>query len=143
MNTQKVEELFFSHIRDNHIQSRHQRDISRFLSFIKAFALLNFHKREREGNNIYINERDIDEAYKIWKAIFREQEYGISPYIMNLFQEVYIRAFLDLNSFENIEKGKITGVERKSILSKYFEVYGMTLAESKWRQTIEPTLENA
>lgn len=127
----------------SYLKPRHQRDIGRYISFIKVFALINFAQRERVGDTLYANDFDREEATKIWRSIEREQEYGVSPYIMKIFNEIFLPILVEKNPINEVLNGKIVGIKRKNILKRYFDKYSSSLADAKWRHEIEPALENA
>ena len=91
----EIENLFLK--QKQHLKPRHQRDIDRFLSFIKVFALLNLPYRKRENNTLYTEKEDIDEAWKLWEELAPGQEYNISPYLMDLYTRVFIPAYREYN----------------------------------------------
>ena len=139
----EIEELFLRH--KKHLKPRHQRDIDRFLSFIKIFALLNLPYRKRENNTLYTEKEDIDEAWKLWEELAPGQEYNVSPYLIDLYEKVFVPAYREYNKNRNDFFGPDDAlwVPRKNILGKHYEVYGRPLDPTKWRQEIEMTLENA
>lgn len=121
------------------LKPRHQRDIKRLLSLIKAIALLNVWWRERNGSTITANEDDINEAFKLWDKISVSQELNLPPYIYNLYKEVI------LPTWEEKNKDFITrsGVSRQELLEKHFTVYGRMLDPHQLRQQILPMIETA
>ncbi|MFC1612734.1 toprim domain-containing protein [Patescibacteria group bacterium] len=137
-NPKIIEEKFFKG-RDI-LKPRHQRDVGRLISLIKSIALLNLWFREREDNIIIANEEDISEAVKLWDKISESQEYNLPPYIYQLYQEVIITAWQDLNNGKN---GIKIGVSRKDIMKKHFKVYGRMIQDWQLRQQIIPMLETA
>lgn len=137
-DTVNITNLFLNDM--THLKPRHQRDITKFLSIIKSLALLNFQNRVRKWSDIFANENDVTEAYKIWKKIQPEQEYGISPYLIKLYQEVFLPAYKDYGIKDDWE---YIWIPRKYVISKHSDVYGSNLSEQKWRQQIEPSLINA
>lgn len=141
---EKVEEAFFSKKRI--LKPRHQRDIGRIISLIKAFALLNLWHRERIGSVIVANERDITEAFDVWETISESQEYNIPPYVYSLYQDVILPLWQEKNedrdpSFEGLT-GSL-GLARREISRKHLEVCGRVLPDWLLRQQVLPMLENA
>ena len=123
------------------LKPRHQRDIERIISLIQAIALLNFWYRERdEEGNIYANEEDIQNAFKIFEEIAESQELGIPPYIYLFFQNV-IKPLWEEKNKDN--SNNPMGLTRKEILAKYYEVYGKAMPEWFLKQEILPPLESA
>jgi hypothetical protein len=141
---EKIEEKFFA--KSKVLKPRHQRDIGRIISLIKAFALLNLWHRERKGSTIVANEEDIEEAFKIWGAISESQEYNLPPYIYNLYLDVILTAWNEKNQKRTEGFEEITGplgLTRREVTQKHLQVYGRVLADWLLRQQIIPMLENA
>jgi len=139
----ELEKMFFG--QNKMLKPRHQRDIGRIISLVKAFALLNLWFREREGSIIVANENDIKEAFNVWDTISESQELNLPPYVYKLFQEVIMQAWnnknRDRDGFEQIT-GQL-GLSRREIQRKHVQIYGRTLADWFLRQQIIPLLESA
>lgn len=143
-NREKIEQRFLS--QNKMLKPRHQRDIKRLMSLIKAFALLNLWWRERNGSTIIANDEDIEQAFRIWDKISQSQELNLPPYIYNLYQEVILKAYNDKNANRNEDFVELTGtlgLSRKELLQKHYEVYGRMLDTSQLRLQILPMLETA
>lgn len=136
-NPVQAEEMFLKLC--NKLKPRHQRDVGRLISLIKAFALLNYWFREKDGDSIIANEEDITEAFKVWESIAESQELNLPPYVYQLFKEVILPAYED--------KQKLIletyGLSRRELLKKHYEVHGRPLQDWTLRQEIIPMLENA
>jgi ribosomal protein S14 len=128
---EEVEKRFFSI--NKVLKPRHQRDISRILSLIKCFALLNLWFRERDGETLVANSQDIEEAFAIWEEIAEAQELNLPPYIYHFYQDIVLPAWE--------EKG--VGLSRKDIAKRHFELYGRVLPDWQLRKEIIPMLEVA
>ncbi len=141
-NKDKVKELFL--LGKKVLKPRHQRDVKRVMSLIKANTLLNIWWRKHEGSTIYANDDDIEAGFKIWNSISESQELNLPPYILNLFKEVIIPVWNDKNSgsFLNGKEDRF-GVTRKEIMKKHMEVYGKPIADWQLRQQILSMLETA
>ena len=141
---EKIEQGFLS--KNKTLKPRHQRDIKRLLSLIKAIALLNVWWRERNGSTITANDDDINEAFKLWDKIAVSQELNLPPYIYNLYKEVILPAWEIKNSGRNEAFEELTGkvgISRQEVLEKHFAVYGRMLDGHQLRQQILPMLETA
>ncbi|MFA6587579.1 MAG: toprim domain-containing protein [Patescibacteria group bacterium] len=127
------------------LKPRHQRDIKRLLSLIKAFALLNIWWREQTDSTIMANNEDIDAAFMLWDKISVSQELNLPPYIYDLYKDIIFPAWEEKNvGQDGIEKVVGTvGVTRQEVLSKHFAVYGRMLDTHQLRQQILPMLETA
>lgn len=125
------------------LKPRHQRDIGRFISLIKTFALLNLPNRKRINNTLIAEQEDLEEAWNIWKEIAPGQEYNISPYAMQVYKDIIVPAYIGYNLYYNLGVEEARWVPRKYIIKKHSEIYGRTLSDATWRQELEPTLVNA
>jgi len=137
-NPKKIEEEFFK--RTKILKPRHQRDIGRLISLIKAFALLNFWFRERKESQIIAKDEDIDNAFLLWDKISESQELNIPPYIYNLYKEIILKSFKEKNNGNN---SGVTGLTKKEILEYHYQVYGRVLPDFQLRKEIIPALEIA
>lgn len=95
LNSTEVEKRFLEN--KKHLKPRHQRDVGRFISLIKTFALLNLPYRKRVGSTLYTEKEDLEEAWSIWERLAPGQEYNISPYAMQIYNEVFIPAYKEFN----------------------------------------------
>ena len=138
-NPAYIEKVFLS--KKTYLKPRHQRDAGRFIDIIKSFALLNFMFRERKGNLLIADIKDVEEAIKIWDNISESQDYGLSPYAYQLFKEIITPAYEKKNK-ENINFEKL-GISRQEISKMHYELYGRLLPDWQLRQDILPALETA
>lgn len=59
-----------SFLKDNeNLLPRDQRDVVRVMSIVKAFTLLNFNNRRREGDILYATKEDILAGLELWKVV--------------------------------------------------------------------------
>ena len=140
-NPRKVENMFFG--TKKNLKPRHQRDIGRIISLIKAFALLNLWFREKSDAAIIANDADVESAFAIWNTISESQEFNLPPYIYQLYREVILPAWEKKNiTSADGEENKL-GLTRREVTQKHLYVYGRVLADWSLRQQIIPMLENA
>ncbi len=140
----KVESMFLKEIKT--FKPRHQRDIGRITSLIKAFALLNLWFREKEGTTIVANEEDIQAAFKVWNIISESQELNLPPYVYEVYKDVILPAWQEKGQNLNGELTGATqplGLTRQEIVKKHFQVTGRLLVDWFLRQQIIPMLENS
>lgn len=143
-NREEVQRRFLR--QNNILKPRHQRDIKRLISLIKALALLNLWWREKDGLTITASEEDIEYAFEIWGKISVSQELNLPPYVYKLYQEVILPAWYEKNGCRNdgfVEATGTLGLSRQEILSMHFKVYGRMLDVSQLRKEILPMLETA
>ena len=84
------------------LKPRHQRDVGRFISLIKTFALLKLPNRKRNNNTLIAEQEDLEEAWNIWKEISPGQEYNISPYAMQVYKDIIVPAYIGYNLHYNL-----------------------------------------
>ncbi|MFH1622253.1 MAG: hypothetical protein ABIA97_03935 [Candidatus Omnitrophota bacterium] len=130
-NELKVKEVFLSR---QSLKPRHQRDIGRVLSLIKANALLNIwhRKTEREGYLLTADE-DIEAGFGLWDKISYSQELNLSPYLYAFWEEIIVLLYNETN----------TPLKRKDIIAGHLRIYGRPLETHRLNRDILPMLENA
>jgi len=121
------------------LRPRSQRDIKRFLSLIKAFALLNMWWREHDNHCITANGDDFAEAFSLWCELSRAQEVNLPPYVYQLYTDVILPAWRAKNRESDLPVGLLRG----EVLSQHYAVYGRMLDATQLRQQILPMLETA
>ena len=128
------------------IKARHSRDIGRLISIIKGFALINLWFREKKGKTIVANNKDIDEAFKIWGEISENQELNLPPFVYSLYRKViYPLCSESENQNDSLIEGTGLqgGIGRKEIMEKYYEVFDDYIDDFKLRRQVLPMLEVA
>ncbi|MHB8276496.1 MAG: toprim domain-containing protein [Candidatus Humimicrobiaceae bacterium] len=123
------------------LKPRYNRDITRVISLIKASALLNLWFRERNGNVIYANYDDINEAFALWDKVSIGQEFDLPPYLLNFYIEIILPAFKCKNNLKELNsESSVAGITLKEIAQKHYEVYGRLIDNYKLRIEIIPML---
>jgi hypothetical protein len=136
---EKVAERFIN-LHNGKLKPRHTRDIERIISLIGGLALLNlWHRRKDENGNLYVENEDIENAFRIWNEVAICQELNIPPYVYRVFEEVIKPAYAEINN--NLETK--VGITRKEIAIKFYTVYGRPIEDWRLRQEILPALETA
>ncbi len=141
-NRDLIEELFLGGGKS--VKPRQQRDIKKIITLIKGFTLLNVWFRNREGTCAVATEQDILNGFKLWEAISVGQDYGLAPYVYEIYTKIILPlwnepgkswgAYSDSN-----EKKKY--VTRKEVLTRHSNIYGRPLSMSYLRSQILPQLE--
>lgn len=139
----KIAERFLSG--EKMLQPRHQRDVKRFMSIVKAFALLNLWWRDRDGSTITANDEDIRNALLLWNKVSVSQELNISPHLYELYVKIIVPIYWQLNkpTANQSPTSSPVGLTRQQILDKHFRVFGRPLDTQQLRQQILPILEGA
>lgn len=139
----KIIERYFQTI--SVIKPRHQRDNKRLLGLIKAHAILNCFNREKDGDSIIANEKDIDTAFELWGKLSKSQELNISPFLCDFMERIIIPEY-KRTVRENKDKDfglEVLGVSRKDIQQKYYKENGKSINEYYLRTQIIPVLVSA
>jgi hypothetical protein len=137
------EKVFERFIRGRRVlKPRHSRDMGRVMALIKVLALLNYnHRRIEENSNglaIYASENDIDQALKIWNEISEAQEYGLSPFVLQVYKQV-----IEPLALEKSPTDVVQGATRVEIAKRFLEVFGRPLSRTTWEKEIAPSLKAA
>lgn len=115
-----------------------QREIKKFISLVKAMALLNAPFRMVNGRIVASN-KDVDEILKLWIPLARSASHGISEQIYDFYVKVILSAFRNKK-----EKNPMTnGVTYKEITAEYFNQYGYLPNGDTIRKQFIPALEIA
>ncbi len=114
------------------LSPRAQRDWPRLLYLIKGFALYNCFHRSRTDNSIYANKDDIQAALKLYEELSKSNELGLSPETYRIYEKVIQALYVEDQ-----------GIDRKTIQTKYRELYHRPLPDDRLRREILPTLESA
>jgi len=116
-----------------HLAPRHQRDLPRILSLIKAHALLNYSHRDRRGNHsIVATKEDVEAGFYLYSQIAKPNELGLPPQVYEIYEAV-IKPLLNNDN----------PVGRKEIMKAYYDFYGRPLARKKLEEELLPSLEMA
>jgi hypothetical protein len=141
-NSALVEKLFL-HDSNKAIKPRQQRDIKKVICLIKGFALFNVWFRKREGDYIYAIDSDIYEAFELWNSISVGQDYGLAPYIYQIYANVIVPLWKkqEMENYNSPLDFAKKGLKRQDILNKYNKLHGAPLSIIYLRQHILPQLE--
>lgn len=120
------------------LRPRSQRDIKRFISLMKAFALLNLWWRDKGGTTITVQPDDFAEAHALWEELSVSQELNLPPYVYSIYRDVILSAWRDKNKAYG---GRVVGLTRAEVLAEHFHVYGRMLDATQLRKQILPMLE--
>ncbi len=123
----------------DHLVSKDQRDCKKLIYLIHALALLNFPHREIEDGKLYVKDSDVKKGIALWKHLGIAQNYGIQPFLIEVFEKVLIPLFHEKTNI--VEEQKDVCIYRKDIINKYFEVYHEILKKDKF-ETIIGVLSN-
>ncbi|MBQ6130499.1 hypothetical protein IJI72_02320 [Candidatus Saccharibacteria bacterium] len=115
-----------------------QREISHFISLVKAMALLNAPFRMIDGKIIATN-KDVDEAMKLWTPLNKSMAYGVSPQVFSFYINI-ILAVYRANSRSGIQRKGITYSE---ICKEYYNQTGSYPNVENLRKQYIPALETA
>jgi hypothetical protein len=111
---------------------RHQRDLPRVASLIKAHALLNCNQREEDedGTLIAISE-DVEAGFELYGRVSLANELGVSPYVMRIYEDVILPQLSEL------------GTTRKQVYQAHYSRFGRTANQQWYEKEIFPALTTA
>ena len=111
---------------------KHQRDLPRVASLVKAHALLNHGLRElEEDGTLLATEEDMKAGFALYEKVSLPNELGISPYVL----EIYEKEIRPLFGQE--------GVSRKDVYQAHFKRTGRTANQQWYEKEIFPSLTTA
>lgn len=118
---------------------RNLRESSKIMSLIRAHALLNIWNRKQENRNVYINQTDIDEGFKLWHEVSKAQRYGISPSTLYIYESV----ILPIAKAKGWPDKPSAGVYRTEIIKKYRKTSGSHMTDVTLSKQVLPMLVGA
>lgn len=127
------QEAIYKKFRESHprLAPRHQRDLPRILSLIKAHALLNWRCREStDRGTIVANEEDVEAGFWLYGLIAKPNELGLSPQVYEIYESVIKPNF-------DVERR----LRKEEISRFYIEKYGRPLSWKRLELEILPALE--
>jgi hypothetical protein len=124
---------------DRLLKPRHQRDVKRLLAIIKTLALLNLWFRDRVGQTIIANEKDIETGFAIWDKISVSQELNLPPYVYEIYKDIILKIWDEKKASDD----QTSGITRQEILKKHYSLYGRPLDINRLRWEILPMLESS
>jgi hypothetical protein len=114
---------------------RHIRDMDRFLSLVKARALLNWRLRQSAGSGRILAEaEDLEEASTLYAEISEANELGLAPQVFEIFRQV-------IQPIGTASPNIIVGVTKRDILREYFRLYHRPLPLKRLEKEVLPPLD--
>ena len=121
------------------LRPKAQREISHFISLVKAMALVNAPFRQ-VGNKIIATNKDVDEAMKLWSILSESASYGISPQAYDFYKSYVLGAFQTKNKDQTV---KSKGVTYDDIRAEFFRRTGSLPNMDNVRHQYIPALKTA
>lgn len=121
------------------LRPKAQREISHFISLVKAMALINAPFRMINGKIVATN-KDVDEVMKIWSRLSKSMVYGISPQAYDFYRDFILGTY---HEKEKCSTGPIKGITFDDIRKRYYEQTGSYPNMENIRKQYIPTLECA
>jgi hypothetical protein len=108
---------------------RHQRDLQRIGALIKAHALLNVARRERDGEGTLIaTKEDVEAGFKLYGEVSQANELGVSPYVMGIYEEVIVPVISE------------NGTTRRDIYQSHYSKRGTWPSTQWYEKEVFPAL---
>jgi len=121
------------------LRPKAQREISHFISLVKAMALINAPFRTVDGKIVATN-KDVDEVMKIWSKLSKSMIYGISPQAYDFYRDFILGAYFDKKARTNTP---VKGVTLDEIRRRYYEQTGSYPNMENVRKQYIPALQCA
>ena len=102
------------------LRPKAQREISHFISLVKAMALINAPFRMVNGKIVATN-KDVDEVMKIWSKLSKSMIYGISPQLYEFYRLFILGTYLEKCKNSAVRP---KGVTYDEIRKRYYEQTG-------------------
>lgn len=100
----------------NSLLPKAQREISHFISLVKAMALVNAPFRMQDGRLVATN-KDVDEAIKLWGPLSESMSHGVSPQALEFYRKYVLGAYYAKN---NGTPDKAKGVTYDEIRAEFY-----------------------
>jgi hypothetical protein len=123
-----------------------QRAAQHLLELIRAITLLNVWHREQSDGSITANQKDIDEAFKLWGYFFESQNLGVPPAVLSIYKKYIVPAYIAKyesasdDEKEAIRDGNI-GLTSQELSTYYIQEEETTLNNDQLRKQILPQLQ--
>ena len=120
-----------------HLAPRHQRDLPKILSLIKAHALLNWlHRNQPSSGTIEANKEDIEAGFWLYSLVSEANELGLSPQVYEMYRDI-IKPNLGLTDKESV----CVPLRKERIAGLFFNMHGRHLGWKQLERGILPALE--
>ncbi len=115
-----------------HHQPKHQRDLPRVGSLIKAHALMNFGLREKDEYGALIaTQEDLEAGFMLYDRVSIANELGVSPYVVNVYRNLIEPILSD------------DGTTRKEVYQAHYAKLGRTAPVQWFEKEVFPPLQMA
>lgn len=121
------------------LRPKAQREISHFISLVKAMALVNAPFRQVNGRIIATN-KDVDEIMKLWSVLSESASYGISPQVYDFYKTHILGAYYAKNTNQTNDS---KGVTYDDIRAEFFKQTGSLPNMDNVRHQYIPALKTA
>jgi hypothetical protein len=108
---------------------RHQRDLPRVCSLIKAHALMNVDRRVRESDGVLVaTKEDVDAGFELYARVSYANDLGVSPYVLRVYEDIIVPCLSE------------DGTPRKEIYQAHYTKYGRAANQQWYEKEIFPAL---
>ncbi len=95
------------------------------------------------GQYVFASEEDIKNGVNLWLQVSDGQDYGVSPYVLEIFKEIILPTWQEHKSKALGSGFGIEGISRAEIQEKHRLKYGRAISPVYLRQQILPQMEGA
>lgn len=139
-----IHERFFAMLKKP--KPSHQRASRHLLELIRVMALLNVWHRKQPDGSVVVNEKDIDEAFKLWSYFFESQNLGIAPAVLNIYKKYIVPAYINKyrlasHDDQNAMIDNKIGLTSQELSAYYMHEEEATLNNDQLRKQILPQLQ--
>ena len=114
---------------------RDQRYYDKLISVVYSICLLNIFTREYRDGVLNVKNSDLEQAFELWNEMSIGQVYSIPPYLIQVFQNVWIPLFS-----KKIEDGndmKEVYLDKDEVLEKFAMIYNETPNYMEFKNMID------
>lgn len=116
---------------------RDMRDADKIKSLIYAIAVLNFPYRKLEDGILYANDSDVEEALMLWHSFFLGQSYDLPPYLLEVFEKVYIPLYKEKGEIRNENLSDEMYLEKAQISKRFASIFKRALRHKEFIESIQ------
>lgn len=116
---------------------RDMRDADKIKCLIYAIAVLNFPYRKVENGILYSNDSDVEQVLSLWKNFVKSQSYDLPPYLLEVFEKVYIPLFKEKGDIMNETLLDEIYLEKSEIFKTFRDVFKRALRSNELLETIQ------
>ena len=116
---------------------RDMRDADKIKSLIYAITILNFPNRNIDNFVLYANDSDVEQVLSLWNNFVLSQSYDLPPYLLEVFEKVYIPLFREKGDITNEKLSDDIYLEKSEIFKTFRHIFKRSLRYKELLETIQ------